>query len=337
MIGVGGRTPRRYIFPRGRRAGVAILKDRPSASQREALSLPPDSVTTTTMHGSPPSRGTPARRGRSPRSSTASPGGIALPVPNSAKPPNTFTTCLSISVEGAVPIERLEITSANGNGDASAQASGSDSKRAPRKSKTDAIAALQSHAQSSGQEDLADMVNEDGAIQINLREGPPIPVKPALDMSTVKTPNRQWEAPQNVERPFGLTDCPVFRPTLEQFKDPLAYIKSISEKAKAYGMCKIVPPLGWEMPFVTDTEVCRIRRCSYFSRSFISTSEIPFQDTATTSEFDRGLVPSKGELFGAALSVPQAAGESTGRCAYNQSQASRLMVATQGGAETGRL
>ncbi|EED77799.1 predicted protein [Postia placenta Mad-698-R] len=200
------------------------------------------------MHGSPPSRGTPARRGRSPRSSTASPGGIALPVQNSAKPPNTFTTCLSISVEGAVPIERLEITSANGNGDASAQASGSDSKRAPRKSKTDAIAALQSHAQSSGQEDLADMVNEDGAIQINLREGPPIPVKPALDMSTVKTPNRQWEAPQNVERPFGLTDCPVFRPTLEQFKDPLAYIKSISEKAKAYGMCKIVPPLGWECP-----------------------------------------------------------------------------------------
>ncbi|KAF9814375.1 hypothetical protein IEO21_05109 [Rhodonia placenta] len=211
------------------------------------------------MHGSPPSRGTPARRGRSPRSSTASPGGIALPVPNSAKPPNTFTTCLSISVEGAVPIERLEITSANGNGDASAQASGSDSKRAPRKSKTDAIAALQSHAQSSGQEDLADMVNEDGAIQINLREGPPIPVKPALDMSTVKTPNRQWEAPQNVERPFGLTDCPVFRPTLEQFKDPLAYIKSISEKAKAYGMCKIVPPLGWEMPFVTDTERFRFK------------------------------------------------------------------------------
>ena len=35
----------------------------------------------------------------------------------------------------------------------------------------------------------------------------------------------------------------------------MAYIKSISENARTYGMCKIVPPLGWDMPFVTDTEV----------------------------------------------------------------------------------
>ena len=35
----------------------------------------------------------------------------------------------------------------------------------------------------------------------------------------------------------------------------MAYIKSISENARTYGMCKIIPPLGWDMPFVTDTEV----------------------------------------------------------------------------------
>ncbi|THH02163.1 hypothetical protein EW026_g654 [Hermanssonia centrifuga] len=61
------------------------------------------------------------------------------------------------------------------------------------------------------------------------------------------------------ERPFGLTDCPTFRPTPEQFKDPMAYVRSISENAKSYGMCKIIPPLGWAMPFVTDTETFRFK------------------------------------------------------------------------------
>jgi len=88
------------------------------------------------------------------------------------------------------------------------------------------------------------------------RNAPPIPVPPCLDLSTVKTstlrtPNNAARDP----RPFGLTDCPEFFPTQEEFKDPMAYIKSISPKAKDYGICKIIPPADWKMPFVTDTEV----------------------------------------------------------------------------------
>jgi histone demethylase JARID1 len=35
----------------------------------------------------------------------------------------------------------------------------------------------------------------------------------------------------------------------------MAYIRTISDRANAYGICKVVPPVGWKMPFVTDTAV----------------------------------------------------------------------------------
>ncbi len=56
---------------------------------------------------------------------------------------------------------------------------------------------------------------------------------------------------------FGLEECPVFYPTEEEFKDPMGYIALIGEegKGKEFGICKIVPPEGWKMPFVLDTEV----------------------------------------------------------------------------------
>ena len=34
--------------------------------------------------------------------------------------------------------------------------------------------------------------------------------------------------------------------------------KTISNKAKDYGICRIIPLEGWRMPFVTDTEVCGV-------------------------------------------------------------------------------
>jgi len=47
--------------------------------------------------------------------------------------------------------------------------------------------------------------------------------------------------------------APEFRPTEEEFKNPLEYINSIRHKAQPYGICKIIPPKpnnGWlEIPF----------------------------------------------------------------------------------------
>lgn len=165
----------------------------------------------------------------------------------------TFTTCLDIKVDGAIPIDKLESTNSVTNHKETAKTSTpAEPKRAPRKSKTDAIAALSA---SVAQEAANDSSNEDVGVRVLLRDGPPIPVAPAFDISTVKAPSPRASPSKPKERPFGLTDCPTFRPTPEQFKDPMGYIKSISENAKSYGMCKIVPPLGWAMPFVTDTEV----------------------------------------------------------------------------------
>mmetsp|Transcript_25505 Transcript_25505/g.32484 ORF Transcript_25505/g.32484 Transcript_25505/m.32484 type:complete len:701 (-) Transcript_25505:1209-3311(-) len=40
----------------------------------------------------------------------------------------------------------------------------------------------------------------------------------------------------------SIPQAPVFRPTVEQFKDPLAYINSIRLQAEKHGICKIIPP-----------------------------------------------------------------------------------------------
>jgi len=39
----------------------------------------------------------------------------------------------------------------------------------------------------------------------------------------------------------------------------MAYIDSIAPEAKAYGICKIVPPEGWRMPFVLETDKFRFK------------------------------------------------------------------------------
>lgn len=263
---------------------VAILKHRSSASNSRRSVLSSGSVTTTTMHASPTPRGTPARRGRSPRASTASPGAPAIPVDIPNRPPATFTSCLSIAVEGTTPIDRPDTSAPSTSVIEASHHSGPESRRAQRKSKTDAIAALHHHAQSNS-DDATESVTEEGAIRINLREGPPIRVSSILEPSTVKTPNRGLNVPNATDRPFGLTDCPVFHPTPEQWKDPLGYIKSISDNARKYGMCKIVPPAGWDMPFVTDTEVSILAKMA--ARAVVHTlaTALSVQDALATSQF----------------------------------------------------
>ncbi|KAJ9120143.1 hypothetical protein QFC22_003042 [Naganishia vaughanmartiniae] len=88
-----------------------------------------------------------------------------------------------------------------------------------------------------------------------------IPKAPALNRKSVKWSGPREPKPRDRPRLFGLKDCPVFYPTPEEFQDPMQYLKMIGDegRGKEYGMCKIVPPEGWQMPFVLDTEIFRFQ------------------------------------------------------------------------------
>lgn len=93
-------------------------------------------------------------------------------------------------------------------------------------------------------------LNGAGTIPLSARKAAP------LDLATVE--RRGHGAPNNLppkqNRLFGLRESPTYRPTAEQFKDPVQYIQSIREEAQKYGIVKIVPPDTWNPTFAIDTE-----------------------------------------------------------------------------------
>lgn len=210
-------------------------------------------------------RGTPSRRGRSPRFSSDSSSHASLSHLGNNYPTDSttvFASSLDIQVEGTAPIKD---NSGEETGSKAPQppVSSDNEKRAPRKSKTDALAALNNQVRASSA--APDDDDETAAnLTAKYRNLPPIAVSSALDPSSVKTTTpRQEDRKPSVPRPFGLQDCPEYYPTSEQFKNPMEYIKSIAEEAMQYGICKIVPPSDWKMPFVTNTEVCDKLRLRY--------------------------------------------------------------------------
>lgn len=58
-------------------------------------------------------------------------------------------------------------------------------------------------------------------------------------------------------RPHGLHEAPTFRPTEDEFRDPMQYMQKIGPEARKYGIAKIVPPASWDPQFAIDTKVWR--------------------------------------------------------------------------------
>ncbi|KAI9598108.1 JmjC domain, hydroxylase-domain-containing protein [Syncephalis fuscata] len=93
---------------------------------------------------------------------------------------------------------------------------------------------------------------------------------PALDLRTVATRASRANAPSmsaairpllsdSRRRIYNLPEAPTYRPTEEEFRDPMQYIARIRPEAERYGICKIVPPENWQPDFHIDTETFRFR------------------------------------------------------------------------------
>lgn len=57
----------------------------------------------------------------------------------------------------------------------------------------------------------------------------------------------------------NVPEAPIFRPTVEEWKQPLAYISNVvRKKAENLGIAKVVPPQPWNAPFQLDEKHVRL-------------------------------------------------------------------------------
>jgi histone demethylase JARID1 len=111
----------------------------------------------------------------------------------------------------------------------------------------------------------------------------------ALDLNTVERRGQPNAAPEITKRNrlHNIPEGPTFRPTEEEFRDPMEYMRKIAPEGRKYGIAKIIPPEGWQMPFAIDTEVRHIQPSDLVS-PLTSSTAIPLPSTASGAEFCRG-------------------------------------------------
>lgn len=83
-------------------------------------------------------------------------------------------------------------------------------------------------------------------------------VSEAMDLASVERrgqPTAAKEPLQKTSRMYDLEEAPVYKPTEEEWKDPVEYIKKIQPEASKFGICKVIPPDSWNPEFAIDTKV----------------------------------------------------------------------------------
>ncbi|XP_034472196.1 lysine-specific demethylase lid [Drosophila innubila] len=83
----------------------------------------------------------------------------------------------------------------------------------------------------------------------------PTPTVHKKTLHTKPHSSNKFDQGKNEEFHFDTPpECPVFRPTAEEFKNPLAYISKIRSIAEKCGIAKILPPEKWSPPFAVDVD-----------------------------------------------------------------------------------
>ncbi|CAG4943086.1 unnamed protein product [Colias eurytheme] len=78
---------------------------------------------------------------------------------------------------------------------------------------------------------------------------------------------RKQKENRNIDRP-KMQNAPVFKPTAEEFKDPMIYFESILPKVAEFGLCKVIPPETFVPPCNLDNEIRFGVTNQYIARMF---------------------------------------------------------------------